>query len=126
MAKFISDADFNKVANFFGTENVRRAKNGGTAIIITPKNNVINDNRDNTVDYALYLYEDGFRWRRKVTIWCGWNGWHRYYQLFRNGINYQISDWGSYPTDYVYHSFATVEEALARFVKYANNINIAA
>lgn len=123
MAKFISEADFNKVANFFGAENVRRAKNGGTSIIITPKNKVMNDTRDNTIDYALYLYEDGFRWRRKIDIWADWC---RYYQLFRNGINYRRSDWGSYPTDYVYHSFATVEEALARFVKYANNLNMAA
>ena len=123
MAKFISDADFNKVANFFGAENVRRAKNGGTSIIITPKNNVMNDTRDHTVYYALYLYEDGFRWRRM--IWGMFND-VKPYQLFRNGINYQISDWGSYPTDYVYHSFATVEEALARFVKYANNLNMAA
>ena len=123
MAKFISDADFNKVANFFGAENVRRAKNGGTSIIITPKHNVMNDTRDNTVDYAIYLYDDGFRGR--VMIWGMFND-VKPYQLFRNGINYQIADWGSYPTDYVYHSFATVEEALARFVKYANNLNMAA
>ena len=123
MAKIISEADFNKVANFFGAENVRRAKNGGTSIIITPKNKVMNDTRDNTVDYALYLYEDGFCWRRKIDIWSGW---YRYYQLFRNGINYCNTSWGRYPTDYVYHSFATVEEALERFSSYVNNLKIAA
>ena len=125
MALVISESTFNKVANFFGAENVRVAR-GGRSIIIQPINNVMTDMRSNTVQYALYQYEDGFRWRRFVdSTWAHFLD-VKPYQLFRHGINYRQCSWGSYPTDYVFESFATVEEAIARFMKYVNRYNMAA
>lgn len=115
MALIISESDFNKVANFFGKNNVRRSRNGGTSIIVTPNNKIMNDNRDNTVQYELYRYNDGFRWRRSVLNYFGEP---EHYQLFRNGTDYAICCYGKYPTNYIYESFETVDAALVRFVKY--------
>lgn len=116
----ISDKDFSVVVNKFDKFGLGYVRRVGNSIRIKPYNSFISDERNETVEFAIYLHETGYCWRR-YTASGYWNNVVNVYQMFRTckGRKYNNGylEWTP-NTHYVWEHFATVEEAINRFEQY--------
>lgn len=115
----ISDKDFSVVVNKFDKLGLGYVKRVGNSIRINTYNSFISDERNNTVEFALYLHENGYCWRRYIY------GDHKpaCYQMFRTVRNRKWNTKGWYETTdntyYVWKHFTTIEEAIICFEQHA-------
>ena len=119
----ISNTDYKTVVNKFDKFDLGYVRRVGNSIRISPYNSLISDDRKNTVEFALYLHENGYCWRRYTKDFI-WGGNDCVYQLFRTCKNRKWNKEHKYwewtpDTHYEWEHFATIEKAIERFEQYA-------